>query len=212
MSKLHQLPGRKVGMTQVFDEHRNAVPVTVVSCGTWFVTQVKVEEKDGYNALQIGLTRKRYAGQPFNPEWVKHKKQYFEFLKEVRVEHTDGADYQVGQAITLEDVAFENNDNLSVTGRSRGLGFQGVVKRWGFAGGPKTHGSMFHRKPGSIGNMASQGKVLKGKKLPGHAGNRQVTIKNVSVVKVDAERGVIFLKGAVPGKKSSLVYLAKKGA
>lgn len=209
MSTLNQVPGRKVGMTQIFDDARKAVPVTVIECGSWIVTQVKTVENDGYAAIQVGSLKKRYQDAGFHPQMLKKKEQFFADVRELRVEDT--GDTKVGEKLTLENVAFDEKTMVNVTGKSSGKGFQGVVKRWGFAGGGASHGAKFGRRPGSIGNMASQGKVIKGKKLPGHQGNRTVTVQGLRIVKVDKERGVLLVKGAVPGRKNSLVHLCKQG-
>lgn len=209
MSTLKQVPGFKVGMTQVYDDTRRAIPVTVIDCGQWFVTQIKTEEKDGYAALQIGILKKRYRENGFAPAMLAKKAAFFATVREVRCD--DVTAYQVGQAVSLQDAGFEKNTSITVTGTSTGKGFQGVVKRWNFAGGSRTHGSMFGRLPGSIGNMASQGKVIKGKKLPGQTGNKTITVKGLEVVNVDTDRGIILVKGAVPGRKNSLLYLRKQG-
>lgn len=205
---LSKLLGTKIGMTQIFDENRNAVPVTVIDMGGWFVTQVKSEGTDGYVALQLGLPRKRYRGKPFSFEWLQAKDKFFAHLNEVTVQE-DG--YKVGQRILLKDFAVAEKDFVDVAGQSRGLGFQGVMKRWGFAGGPGGHGSTFHRAPGSIGNMCSQGNVIKGKKLPGHCGCRRVTVKGLQVARIDAEKNCLFVRGAVPGKKNTLLFIRKQG-
>lgn len=209
MSTLSQLPGYKVGMTQVFDESRNVIPVTVIQCGSWLVTQIKTVEKDGYNALQVGMLKKRFAHVPFAQPMLSKKSHYFAQVCEVTVDSVES--FSVGQSLSLHDVSFDNASKVAVTGTSTGRGFQGVVKRWNFAGGGRSHGSMFGRLPGSIGNMCSQGKVIKGKKLPGRMGGKQITVKGLQVVKVDAEAGVILVKGAVPGRKNSPVYVAKQG-
>jgi len=209
MSMLRQVPGIKIGMTQVFDEARNVVPVTVVACGQWIVTQVKTVERDGYNALQVGYLKKRFASESFHQDMLKSKKRYFESVREIKVD--DIAVYKVGQTIGLQDVDFDEQEIVTVTGISIGRGFQGVVKRWGFSGGPGAHGSTFHRSPGSIGNIASQGNVIKGKKLPGQTGGRQITVKGLRIVKIDKGQGIILIKGAVPGKKDAILYLRKQG-
>lgn len=209
MSTLSQVPGRKVGMTQVFDDARNAIPVTVISCGAWYVTQIKTAERDGYDALQVAQLRKRYKAQGLAAEMLKKKSRHFEMIREVRCDDING--YEVGQMVSIGDMSLEKGTVIKVTGTGTGRGFQGVVKRWNFAGGPGGHGSNFHRKPGAIGNMCSQGKVLKGKKLPGHMGAHTVTTKGLEIVQIDAEQGIVLVKGAVPGRKNSWVYLAKQG-
>jgi large subunit ribosomal protein L3 len=205
---LSKLLGTKIGMTQIFDEDRNAVPVTVINVGGWFVTQVKSEEKDGYIALQLGLPRARYRNKSFSAEWLKSKEKFFEHIKEVTVDKD--ANYKVGQKILLKDFAVAEKDWVDVAGQSRGLGFQGVMKRWGFAGGPGGHGSTFHRSPGSIGNMCSQGNVIKGKKLPGQCGCRRVTVKGLQVARVDVDKNCLFVRGAVPGKSNTLLFISKQ--
>ncbi len=203
--------GKKIGMTQIFTEDGNVLPVTVVDAANWFVTQVKTLSVDGYSAVQIGLLKKRYESKTLSADWVKNKNNYCYFFKEVRVDEANLGDLKLGQKVGLEDTVLSENDKVKVTSKSKGLGFQGVVKRWGFAGGPSGHGSGFHRSPGSIGNMRSEGEVLKGTKLPGHAGFRTVTVKNLEIVKIDKSGDVLFIKGAIPGKKESLVFISRQG-
>jgi len=198
-------------MTQLFDKEKNVVPVTVINMDGWFVTQIKTPNVDGYSALQLGLVKEKYRAVPFSEKWLKQKKQYFAHVREVMLEEKDAGNFAPGQKIALKHLALSDKDAIAITGITRGLGFQGVVKRWGFAGGPSAHGSMFHRIPGSIGNMCSQGNVIKGKKLPGRAGGRQVRIQGLSVVRVDEASNNLFVKGAVPGKKDSLLFICKQG-
>jgi large subunit ribosomal protein L3 len=205
---LNGLLGKKIGMSQIFDDNRKSIPVTVIDVGGWFVTQIKTQENDGYVALQIGLPREKYQGKGFSSSWLKEKKKYFLYLNEVSLDDVSG--YAVGQRLSLKDFKVDSGNKVDVAGTSRGLGFQGVIKRWGFSGGPGGHGSTFHRKPGSIGNMCSQGNVIKGKKLPGQCGNKRITVKNLKVVKVDEQANCLFVKGAVPGKKNSLLFLYSK--
>src|SRR3990170_689714 len=146
---LNSVLGTKIGMTQLFDKNGNVVPVTVVDVNNWFVTQLKSAEKDGYTSLQIGLLRKRFRGQAFSPIWLRAKNDHFLRIKEITLEKTDG--FELGQFIKLDTSAIKEGDVVSVTGVSKGLGFQGVVKRWGFHGGPAAHGSKFHRRPGTSG-------------------------------------------------------------
>lgn len=203
--------GKKIGMTQIFTEDGNVLPVTVVDAANWFVTQIKTSNTDGYSAVQLGLLKKKYESETLGTNWVNNKNNYCYFFKEVRVNESDLGNFKLGQKIGLENTLLSEKDIVKVTGKSKGLGFQGVVKRWGFAGGPSGHGSTFHRIPGSVGNMRSQGEVLKGKKLPGHAGDRTFTIKNLEIVKIDKDGNVLFIKGAVPGKKESLVFISRQG-
>jgi len=205
---LNKILGKKVGMTQLFDEGGKSIPVTVVNISNWIVAQVKTSQADGYSALQVGLIRKRYRSKDFSQDWLKAKAKYFLHLKEIIVEG-EAENYTLGQPYAFDNVSIEAGDKVVVTGLSRGLGFQGVVKRWGFGGGPSSHGSTSHRIPGSIGNMTSQGEVVKGKKMPGQMGNKQVTVKGLKVVRIDRESGCLFIKGAVPGKQNTLVAIKK---
>ncbi|NDD54990.1 50S ribosomal protein L3 [bacterium] len=207
---LNSVIGTKVGMTQLFDENGNVVPVTVVDINNLFVTQIKSTEKEGYNALQLGLVRNRFKAEAFSPLWLKAKSDYFLRLKEVAA--STSGEFAVGQAVTAEHIALNAGDFIAVTGTSKGLGFQGVVKRWGFGGGPKTHGSKFHRRPGSSGHLRRQGEIIKGKRFPGHAGDQQLTVRGLKVIRIDKETGHLFIKGAIPGKKDSFVTIKKQGA
>ena len=207
---LQGLLGTKVGMAQVFTEDRLAVPVTVVNIGGWFITQIKTKENDGYSALQVGLVRNRYRGKEFSAAWLKTKKTIFRYLQEIAIDEADEGKYVVGKSVALDGSSLEEKSIVHVTGISIGRGFQGVMKRWGFAGGPGGHGSTFHRSPGAIGTICSQGIVFKGKKLPGHYGNKKITVQGLKVVRIDKDAGYLFLKGAVPGKKNSLLFMRKK--
>jgi large subunit ribosomal protein L3 len=206
---LKALLGKKIGMTQVFDQEGKVIPVTVIDMGNWVVTQIKTNAKDGYSSLQLGLLKKKFEGNSFSSEWLKTKKNYFASFHEVPV--SDG-EFSVGQQISFDHVALSEGEFVAVSGKSRGLGFQGVVKRWGFRGGPATHGSKFHRRPGAMGHMRSQGEVIKGKRLPGNHGNVMVTIKGLRVVKLDKDSSCLFVKGAIPGKKDSVVMIKKQGS
>lgn len=203
--------GTKVGMTQLFDQNKAVVPVTAISTGQWFVLQVKSSSKDGYSAVQVGFPRERFRKQEFSLEWLKNKKQYFLFVREVRISSEQESAFAVGRAITLADFAVTEGDIVDVTGVSRGHGFAGAVKRHGFQGGPGSHGSGFHRRPGAAGHRRTHGEVDKGKRFPGHMGAEQVTVRNLRIVKVDAAQGVIFVCGAVPGKSGFLVTVSKRG-
>lgn len=206
---LKRMLGTKIGMTQLFDQKGDAIPVTVVDVNNWVVTQIKSSEKDGYSALQLGLMRKRFRGLPFSFDWLKAKNDYFLQIKELVLEDT--SDFALGQSVGLDNLTFNEGDLVAVTGTSKGLGFQGVVKRWGFSGGPSSHGSRFHRIPGSSGHLRRQGEVIKGKKFPGHAGTDRVTVKGLEIVGIDREAGCLFIKGAIPGKKDFLVAINKQG-
>jgi large subunit ribosomal protein L3 len=207
---LSRIFGKKLGMTQIFLDTGEVVPVTVINVANLFVTQVKTLEKDGYAALQIGLLRNKYTKHPFDKDWCLNKKKYFLHLSEVLVDGVNVVKFKIGQEIKLDTVNFNKGGEVKITGKSRGLGFQGVVKRWNFSGGPSSHGSNFHRIPGSMGGMCSQGKVFKGKKLPGHCGCKQTTIKGLTILDINKD-GYLFVKGSVPGKKDSLVFISKQG-
>ncbi|MFC1894852.1 50S ribosomal protein L3 [Candidatus Dependentiae bacterium] len=206
---LNSILGKKIGMTQLFNQKDEVVPVTVIKINNLYATQIKSIQVDGYSALQVGLLKKRYIGHAFDLSWNKNKKKYFSFIKEFRFEGNSEDKFKVGQEISLNDIDVIQGSEVKVTSKSKGLGFQGVVKRWGFAGGPGSHGSNFHRKPGALGGMRTQGEVVKGKKLPGHCGNRKTTTKGLRVASIDKEGGYLFVKGAVPGKKDSLVVVSK---
>jgi len=198
-------------MTQIFDEQQNVVPVTVINVADWYVTQIKTIENDGYAALQVGLIKKKYRGKEFSSEWLTSMSKYFLHVCEVSfVDGVSTTDFVAGQKVTLDHVAFEPKLIVSVTGISIGRGFQGVVKRHHFKGGPKSHGSNFHRIPGSSGNMRCQGEVLKGKRFPGQMGCKQVTLKGLEITSIDKETGHLFIKGAVPGKTGGLLTICKQ--
>ena len=201
------LIGKKLGMTRMFDDKGVEVQVTVILAGPCRVTQIKNLEKDGYNALQLGFgTRKeKNLSRPVKGH-LKKLEGYFPFkLCEFRVDGVD--DYEVGQELTVE--LFSEGEKVRVTGSTKGRGFQGVVKRHGFSGGDETHGNTAHRVPGSIGASADPARVWKNTKLPGQYGNTRLTVRNLQVVKVDTERGYLFVKGAVPGPTNSLVTVSK---
>jgi large subunit ribosomal protein L3 len=200
--------GRKLGMTQIFDEAGAAVPVTVVEAGPCPVLQVKTDESDGYAALQLGWGRQK-AKRATRAETGHAAKAGLEYapatLREFRVESADG--FEVGQNLTVEQFAV--GDKVKVIGASKGRGFQGVVKRHGFRGRPASHGHPKKRNPGSIGPGTNPSRVIKGKKLPGQMGDRQHTVRNLRVERVDAERNLVFIRGAVPGARNSVVYIRK---
>lgn len=204
--------GNKIGMTQVFDSQGKLVPVTVVSCTHWFVTQIKTHDNDGYDAIQVGKLKKKHQDKTFSPEWLQHKKTYFSYVREIKVEEGSKAEerYKVGQPFGLGDFDVEENQFVNVSGNSIGKGFQGVVKRYNFRGGPSAHGSMFHREPGAISHMRTRGRVIKGKRLPGQMGAKRITVKDLRIVQLNKELGCVFIKGSVPGKKDALLQLQIK--
>lgn len=197
------LLGKKIGMTQVFDENNRLVPVTVIEAGPCPVTQIKSSEKDGYDAVQIGFRPQKE--QRLSKAALGHfKKAGVDPVAELQEFRTKGEiDVNVGDLLTVEK--FEPGQKIDIIGTSKGCGFQGVVKRYGFAGGPATHGSMFHRRGGSFGMCQWPGHVIKGKKMPGHMGDVQRTVQNLKIVKVIAEKNLILIKGSVPGSRGSLV-------
>ncbi len=204
--------GIKVGMTQIFAEDGKVVPVTVVKAGPCKVVQRKTDEVDGYEAVQIGMVEDRplrNVNKPRRGHFEKNGVEPTRSVVEFKVEADDPA--QPGDEIVA--TVFAEDDYVDVVGTSKGRGFQGVIKRHGFSGGRATHGSMFHRAPGSIGQAAYPSRVFPGVKLPGRMGGKRVTVKNVQVVKVNEEENLIYLKGAVPGARNSFVALrpAKRG-
>lgn len=207
---INGLWGKKIGMTQVFTEDQRVVPVTAIDIAHWFVTQVKTAEKDGYNALQCGLVRPRYQGQPFSPEWVAAPKRYFSILREVKLVD-EKATFQVGQMLSSENV-LNQGDVVDASGITIGRGFQGVIKRHGHSGGRGSHGDKLGRGPGSLEGLRRSGRVRKGRKLPGHMGATERTIKNLEIIKVLPEERLVLVQGSVPGKTDSLVFLRKSRA
>jgi len=201
------LLARKIGMTQLFVGDV-AVGATVFEATPCTVVQIKTEETDGYNALQLGYdeTDERRLTRPLAGHFKKAGIAPQRRLFEVRVD--DPENYNVGDLVSVD--IFAEGDKIDVSGISRGLGFQGVVKRWDFAGGPKSHGSHFHRRPGSVGNCVKPGRVVKGKKLPGHTGARRVTVKGLRVLRVDPERNLLVVKGSTPGARGSILELGKR--
>ena len=200
--------GKKLGMTQVFAVDGRRIPVTVVQAGPCVVLQKKMTETDGYNALQFGFEPKKAhrVNKPEMGHFKKSGKGAFSHVMEFRVDSVE--DVSVGDEIRCDSV-FAPGEIVDVTGTSKGKGFQGVIKRWNFAGGRASHGSMFHRSPGAIGASAWPSRVFKGKKMAGQMGNRQVTTQNIEVVEIRPEENLILLKGAVPGPTNGLVMIRK---
>ncbi|MDO8524944.1 MAG: 50S ribosomal protein L3 [Candidatus Omnitrophota bacterium] len=197
--------GKKLGMTNVYDEAGKMVPVTLIEAGPCRVMQVKTKDTDGYNAIQVGFGTKRdkLVSSPDKGRFKKAGADNPRFVKELRV--TDAAPYKVGQA--LEADLFAKGDYIDVTGTSIGRGFQGGVRRWGWAGGDAGHGSMFHRAVGSIQSGARLGRVTKGHHLPGHMGSAKITVQNLEVIDVDKANNLILVKGNVPGHKNSFLIV-----
>jgi large subunit ribosomal protein L3 len=196
--------GKKLGMTQIFTEAGDVIPVTVVEAGPVVVTQIKTTEKEGYNAVQVGY------GEVKEKSLNKPQKGHLaaanvlkKHLKEFRMDSVEG--YTVGQEIKAD--IFAAGEKIDVTGTSKGKGFQGPIKRHGQSRGPESHGSRYHRRPGSMGACSFPGRVFKNKKLAGHMGSVKVTVQNLEVVRVDADKNLILVKGAIPGPKGSMVTI-----
>ncbi|MBD3270882.1 50S ribosomal protein L3 [Candidatus Peregrinibacteria bacterium] len=187
--------GKKLGMTRVIKEDGLAVPVTILECSPNVISQIKTAEKDGYNAVVLGFEERKRPS--------KNKKFYFS--KEFKVDSIDGFE----KAATLDISRFAEGDQVSLSGISKGKGFQGGIKRWNFSRGPETHGSHHHREPGAVGGCASPGKIFKGKKLPGRMGGGKVTIRSTTVEYVDTQKNLIGFKGPVPGSINSYVKINK---
>jgi large subunit ribosomal protein L3 len=203
------LLGKKIGMTRVYSEQGQAIPVTVIEAGPCVVLQKKTEAKEGYNAIQVGFGAKKETrmNKPLAGHCKSAGKGGFYHIKEFRI--ADPESYELGQEIQLAELV-KIGDEVHISGRSKGRGFQGVIKRYGFKGGRKTHGSMFHRRPGSIGCSATPSKVVKGKKMPGRMGNDLLTTKNLIVVDIRADENIMLVKGSVPGAKEGLLQIYTK--
>ncbi|MBQ6860414.1 MAG: 50S ribosomal protein L3 [Clostridia bacterium] len=197
--------GKKLGMTQIFDQEGLVIPVTVVEVEPCLVVRKKTVETDGYNALVVatGKVREKHMNKPMKGQFDKIKLSYRKYIKELRLD--DVSTYNVGDEIKAD--IFAAGEIVDVQGVSKGKGFQGVIKRHGQHIGPKGHGSMYHRRPGSMGPTSSPGRVFPGKKLPGQTGKDTVTVQNLQVVKVDMDKEVILIKGSVPGYKNSILRI-----
>ena len=197
--------GKKIGMTQMFRTDGTMIPVTVIEAGPCPVIQKKTVGTDGYEAVQVGFgeLREKLSNKPRTGHFAKAGVKPLRYMREFKLD--DAASYEVGQVIKAD--VFAEGDKIDVRGISKGKGFQGVVKRWKQARGKMTHGSHFHRAPGSMSANSSPSRVFKHKNLPGHMGNVTVTVQNLEVVRVDAERNLLLVKGAVPGPKGGLVAL-----
>ena len=197
--------GKKVGMTQIFNDEGLAIPVTVIKVDETVVTQVKTVETDGYNAIQVGTipAKEKHLTKAEIGHFKKNSLNNYRHLQEFRVENPQ--DYKVGDKIELS--VLDNVEKVDVTGKSIGKGFQGTVKRWNFGRGPMAHGSKNHREPGSIGAGTTPSRVIKGKRMAGNMGNERVTISKLKLVRVDAENNIVLIKGSVPGCEGRLVTI-----
>jgi large subunit ribosomal protein L3 len=204
------LIGKKIGMTQTFDEVGNAVPVTVIKAGPCTVIQKKTKERDGYSAIQLTLVEETGRKRPVRPLTGHYAKSGIPPGKVLReFQFSEQAEVKEGDQFFVD--IFQAGEKVDVLGTSKGKGFAGVVKRWGFHGGKDSHGSMFHRAPGSIGASAFPSRVVKGRRLPGHMGTQRVTVKNLTVIEADRENNLLLVKGAVPGAKGVYVLIKKTG-
>ena len=199
------LIGKKVGMTQIFDEQGKVIPVTAIEAGPCTVVQVKTVETDGYNAIQLGFgdVKEHKVIKPVKGHYTKVNLTPKKHLREFRVDSVE--EVKVGDELKAD--TFTAGDKLDIQGTSKGKGFQGVIKRHGQSRGPMGHGSMYHRRPGSMGSTSTPGRVFKGKRLPGHMGHVTVTIQNLEVVRVDLDKNVVLVKGSVPGANGAILKL-----
>jgi len=197
--------GKKIGMTQIFDEAGRAIPVTVIEAGPCVVVQKKTVENDGYSAIQVGFEdiKESKLNKPLRGHFAKHGVKPKRFLRELRLKDADK--YEVGQEIRVD--IFQPGEKVDVTGISKAKGFQGVIKRHGQQRGPMSHGSMYHRRVGSMGSNTFPARTFPGKKMPGRMGGERVTVLNLQVVKVDPDRNLLLVKGSVPGNKNSLLII-----
>ncbi|MBN2245745.1 MAG: 50S ribosomal protein L3 [Candidatus Aminicenantes bacterium] len=202
------LIGKKIGMTQIFDENGTVIPVTVITAGPCAVIQKKTRSKDGYAKVQLGFIEDKAlkkANKPKTGHFSKSEVDPTRMLKEFR--YDESSEIKVGDKFSVD--LFKIGERVHISGKSIGKGFAGVMKRWGFHGGKDTHGSMFHRRPGSIGSSAYPSRVLKGRKLPGHMGNSQVTIRNMTIIDTDKENNLLVVRGSIPGSKGGYVFIRK---
>ena len=197
--------GKKLGMTQIFNDEGKVVPVTVVEAGPCVVLQKKTVEKDGYNSIQVGFgeIREKLVNKPLTGHFKKANTQVKRFIREFRLQDTSS--YEVGDEIKAD--IFEQGQKIDVSGVSKGKGFQGTIKRWGTHRGPMTHGSKFHRAVGSQGASSDPSRTFKNRKMPGHMGNRNTTLLNVMVAKVISEKNLILIRGGIPGPNKGLVLI-----
>ena len=205
---VQKLIGRKLGMTRYFLEEGKSIPVTLVKAGPCVVVQKKTAKKDGYEAIQVGFEvqgKESHISKPLRGHLKSSGERFFKHLREIKVDSAD--EFELGQEIKAD--MFSVGETICVSGRSKGRGFTGVVKRWGFAGGKDTHGCRSHRVPGSIGSNTSPARVFKGKKLPGRMGYQRTTVKNLKILDVRIDMDVIAVGGAVPGSRNSILEISK---
>ncbi len=198
------LIGKKLGMTQIFSENGKVIPVTVIEAGPCTVVQIKTKDTDGYEAIQLGFGDVK-ANKVTKPKAGHFKKANVEPKKHLREFRLEENSYNVGDELKAD--VFTVGESVDITGTTKGKGFQGVIKRHGQSRGPMGHGSMYHRRPGSMGPTSTPGRVFKGKRLPGHMGMEQVTIQNLEIISVDLDKNVILVKGSVPGNKGAILKI-----
>lgn len=201
-----RLWGKKIGMTQVFSNNK-VIPVTAIDIAHWMVTNVKTKERDGYNAVQVGLLRDRFTESAFDNAWLMKPQKYFYFLREIEFDG-DSSALQLGQPIAFNELV-NSGESVDVVGTTIGRGFAGVVRRHGFKGAPASHGSNMGKRPGSSSSYRSQGRIIKGKRFPGHMGVDLQVMRNLEVVSVNKDANVVLVKGSVPGKSGSLLCIRK---
>lgn len=197
--------GKKIGMTQIFTDNGAVVPVTVIEAGPMSVVQKKTTDKEGYNAVQVGFgkVKENKVNKPLKGHFDKANVEYAKVLREIPVENID--EFEIGQELKVD--IFNEGDMVDVTGTSKGKGTAGVIKRHGFSRGRETHGSHFHRSPGGMSAGTYPGRVFKGHRMAGRMGNERVTVQNLEVIKIDTEKNLIVVKGAIPGPKRGLVTI-----
>jgi large subunit ribosomal protein L3 len=198
--------GRKIGMSQVFLENGRLIPVSVIQAGPCPILQIKNQETDGYQAIQLGFGTKKRLNKPMSGHLKKSKVKSVARILEIKV--NDPNQYKVGANIDV--TAFADGDTVSITGWTKGRGFSGGVRRWGWTGGPATHGSMSHRRIGSSGAGSAPGRIWKNKTMPGRYGNERITVKNLQVIRVDKKENMLYVKGAVPGARNSYLLIMKE--
>lgn len=198
--------GKKVGMTQLFADGK-VVPATVIDLADWVVTQIKTASKDGYEAVQLGHIRKPYSDKTFSIDWLKQPQKYFSAMREVRLK--DGVNSMVVGTKPTCDVFVTIGDCVDISGVTKGCGFAGVVRRHNFTGARASHGTTMGKRPGALSFMRAKGKVIKGKRLPGHMGVVKRTMKNLEVVRIEQAENLLIVRGSVPGKAGSMVFVRK---
>lgn len=200
-----EIYGKKIGMTQIFTEDGIAIPVTAIEAKPCTIVAKKTADKEGYNAIVVsfGEIKEKNANKPLKGVFAKAGVEVQKYLREIKVENVD--EYEIGSKITVD--TFTTEDTVDIQGTSKGKGFQGNIKRHGQHRGPMAHGSMYHRRPGSMGPTSTPGRVFKGKKLPGHMGRQTITIQNLEVIRVDLDKNAILVKGSVPGAKGAILKL-----